>query len=371
MERLSIKPRGDWQQQVESLGLSFHTQKNGEIYWNESTCYRFKPQEIEELKAATDEVEKMCIAVVDHVVQYQRYGELNIPEEAWHLIESSWQRREKTLYGRLDFSYDGKQPPKLLEYNADTPMTLPECSIIQRQWLEQVRPNAGQFNSIHEGLIATWPQFGRGLIHLACLKDHMDEYAHIAYMADTITAAGMDAKLMTIEQILWDGQNFYDTERTEIKTLFKLEPWEWLFDDVYRHHAHQTTMQIIEPIWKMILSNKGLLVLLWELFPNHPNLLPAFFHQKHFTENYVKKPLFGREGQNISLFSDNAQITTDGPCANGPFMYQQSHCLPNFDGHYPLIGSWLIAGEPAGIGIREDKTPITKYLSQFVPHFFD
>ena len=33
----------------------------------------------------------------------------------------------------------------------------------------------------------------------------------------------------------------------------------------------------LEPAWKSIISNKALLPLLWEMFPNHPNLLPAYF----------------------------------------------------------------------------------------------
>jgi glutathionylspermidine synthase len=30
----------------------------------------------------------------------------------------------------------------------------------------------------------------------------------------------------------------------------------------------------------------------------------------------------------------------------------------------------VIAGQPGGIGIREDPTPITHNLSRFVPHYF-
>ena len=44
--------------------------------------------------------------------------------------------------------------------------------------------------------------------------------------------------------------------------------------------------------------------------------------------------------------------------------------LPDFDGHHPVIGSWVIANQAAGIGIREDTSPITGNNSRFVPHYF-
>ena len=312
----------------------------------------------------------MCMTLVDHVVQHQRYGELNIPECAWHSIESSWERGDQKIFGRLDLSYDGVQPPKLLEYNADTPKILAESSIVQRQWQEQVRPGYGQFNNIQESLVRAWSRFEPGLIHLTC-DLIAEDFVDVAYMSDTMITAGLSPKIVSIGKILWDGQYFRDTENTIITRLFKLYPWEWLFEDVYREYAHQRTMKIIEPTWKMILNNKSFMVLLWELFPDHPNLLPSFFDRKKLGGEYVKKPFVSRQGQNISLYSAKGNTESGGVYGDGAYMYQQLHSLPNFDGNYPVIGSWLIEGKSAGIGIREDKSPITFNISPFVPHFID
>ena len=38
---------------------------------------------------------------------------------------------------------------------------------------------------------------------------------------------------------------------------------------------------------------------------------------------------------------------------------------------YPVLGSWVIDGTAAGIGIRESATPVTDNLSAFVPHLFE
>lgn len=369
MERLVLKPRSDWRSQVESTGFKFYRPEHL-ICWDESVCYAFSEKEIATLEAASNEIEKMCVAVVDHVVQYQRYGELNIPEYAWGLIEASWQRGDKNILGRLDISYDGVQPPKLMEYNADTAIVLPETSIVQKQWLEQVWPGKSQFNTIHQSLIAAWRAF-KSPIHLTTFEvpETIEVDLNIRYLAETIKQAGGIAKVVKIDTILWDGEYFRDADNTRIHTVVKLYPWEHLLEDAYGNYSHQTTMQIIEPIWKMILSNKGLLVLLWELFPDHPNLLPAFFDSKAIKGDYAKKPLLGRCGENITLCSSNGQITHDGSYSEGPFIYQKLHSLPNMDGNYPTIGSWLIEGKSVGIGIREDITPITNINSRFVPHF--
>jgi glutathionylspermidine synthase len=372
MERLSIKPRIDWERQVESIGFPFHT-PDQKLYWDESVCYAFKAQEILELETATNEVERMCMAVVDNVVEYHRYAELNIPEHAWKLIEQSWRRGDKNIFGRVDFSYDGNQPAKLLEYNADTPLSLPEASIVQKHWLEQVHADKAQFNTIHNSLVAAWRSFNAEVIHLTNFgtKDEEEEDLNITYIAETVKEAGRVAKVLKIENVLWDGKNFRDPDNHIIKTVVKLYAWEDLINDVYRNYSHQTTMQIIEPIWKMVLSNKALLVLLWELFPNHPNLLPTFFDSKHIKGDYVKKPLLGRLGENITLCTQSGEISSDGVYSAGPFVYQKLHPLPKNDGNYATIGSWLIEGRAAGISVREDTTPIINDDSRFVPHFIE
>jgi glutathionylspermidine synthase len=54
----------------------------------------------------------------------------------------------------------------------------------------------------------------------------------------------------------------------------------------------------------------------------------------------------------------------------GAYIYQQYCAPPNFDGNYPVLGSWVIDGESAGIGIRESNTLVTGNFSRFVPHIF-
>jgi glutathionylspermidine synthase len=86
MQRIPLTPREDWQQKVESVGLTFHTLENGQPYWNESAAYSFTAAEIDTLEAAGNTLQEMCLAAAQHIIDEKRYAELDIPEQA---IEAS------------------------------------------------------------------------------------------------------------------------------------------------------------------------------------------------------------------------------------------------------------------------------------------
>jgi len=126
----------------------------------------------------------------------------------------------------------------------------------------------------------------------------------------------------------------------------------------------------IEPIWKMLWSNKGLLAILWDLFPGHPNLLPARLHDPVGMATYVRKPLLSREGANVSVVRPSGTTVTPGDYGDEGFVYQAIAPIPCLDGNYPVLGSWVVDGEPAGLGVRESGDLVTTNTSRFVPHLF-
>src|ERR1035437_6958972 len=152
MRRIAATPRPDWPKKVEGAGL---TGPPGEQpYWNEAAFYEFTAKEVDVLEAATNELEKMTLQAAQHVIDNKLYARLAIPEIAVPLIESSWEAEPPALYGRFDLAFDGVNPPKLLEYNADTPTSLLEAAVVQWYWLEETYPHKDQFNSIQERLVA-------------------------------------------------------------------------------------------------------------------------------------------------------------------------------------------------------------------------
>lgn len=377
MHREICRPRDQWPTKVAARGLTYHSSE-GKPYWDERACYHFSAAQINQLETATNELHALYLKAAEHVITSQCYAELGISPLATALIERSWEEEPPSLYGRFDLGYDGIHPPKLLEYNADTPTALIEAAVTQWDWQEEYYGDGAvdQFNSIHDHLLEKWraliATLPSPIVHFSHL-DNPEDAMTVAYLMDTAQQAGATVQALTLQQIHWDPviQGFTDQHGMLIETLFKLYPWEWLVAEEYAVHLKKSLERTcwIEPPWKMILSNKGLLPILWELFPNHPNLLPAFRNSPGTLRDYVKKPLLSREGANVELVRASiVRVSTDGPYGNDGFIYQGLYELPNFAGNYPVIGSWVIDGEAAGIGIRESTHLITDNTSRFVPH---
>lgn len=370
MERLASRPREDYKSRLESQGLSFHSWDN---YWKEDVCYRFSLRQIEEIEAATEELHQMCLQALKIVINSERLGMLGIPELFWPAIAQSFASDDFSLYGRFDFAYDGKSPPKMLEYNADTPTSLLESAVCQWYWLEDCFPDFDQFNSLHERLVRRWkalPQ--RGAVHFASLAGNEEDWVCLTYLMDTLTQSGRTAACIDIEQIGWHSGKrvFVDQDGYPITQLFKLYPWEWMMREAFGKEILQGDTQFIEPLWKSVLSCKGLLPILWEIYPGHPNLLEAYFESGRL-QSYARKPLYSREGANVELVLDGVAIASDaGPYGGEGCIYQQLNPLPQFGGKYPVIGSWVVGGEAAGMCVREDCSPITTNMSNFIPHYF-
>ena len=379
MERESRTPRADWMAQCESVGMSYHSLDG--TYWDESHCYRFSADEIEALEAATAELAARCLDAAEHIVSRSRMAELAIPDAWRDAVEASWRAKQPTLFGRFDLAYDGRGSPKLLEYNADTPTALLEASVVQWQWLQQAvlpdEPDADQFNSLHEKLIASWRAFSLTWsastpVHFTCIGDSAEDCGNLDYLRDVATQAGVAAKFIAVEDIGWNADRgaFVDLDDIEISVLAKLYPWEWLVADAFGTHMLEAPIQVIEPAWKMLLSNKGLLPILWELFPGHPNLVAASFERARIAGDWVEKPLLSREGANVAIHRGDTTLAAPGDYGGEGRIYQSYVPIPRFGDDYLTVGAWVIGETPAGIGLREDASEITRNTSRFVPHYF-
>jgi glutathionylspermidine synthase len=371
---VEVRPRPGWQERLEADGFPIHTADGP--YWDESVCYELDAAEANRIEAATNELHGRCLEAVEHVIRERLYPRLGLPELAVPLIERSWSALDgagaPSIYGRMDLAC-GDGPPKLLEYNADTPTALIEAAVLQWRWLEETSPGADQLNSIHERLVAGWKDLAPWLeapLHFSAL-DVPEDVLAASYLQDTAAQAGLETRFVEIRDLGWDARRraFLDLDGRPVASLFKLYPWEWLLAEPFGVHLPEASTAFVEPPWKLILSGKGILAVLWELFPDHPNLLPAFF-DPHGMEDYARKALYGREGAEVTLFEGGREVAGGARAAlsREGFVYQALAPLRPHDGKWPVVGSWLVQGEAAGIGIREADGRITDDGSRFVPH---
>ncbi len=372
MQRHSCEPRPAWREKVESVGLTYHSHDTGP-YWDESACYELTATDVEALETAAKTLHHLCIEAAEAVITRGLWDRLCIPEIARPAILRSWERDDFSLYGRFDLAYDGRTPAKLLEYNADTPTALVEAAVAQWFWLQDTHPDADQFNSIHERLNEASRRWAATTIHYSSVKDHLEDEQTALNIRDTCHQAGVTTRSVAIQDIGWDTRQhiFVDTEEQRITHCFKLYPWEWMWQEAFGANLATDPVQFIEPAWKMLLSNKGLLPILWELFPDHPNLLPAHETAEPLGGRYVRKPKLGREGSNVAWVEGGVAVQeTGGAYGEEGHVYQAVAALPQFGAHRPVLGVWVGAHEPPGLGIREDTRRITGNLSRFVPHYF-
>ncbi len=400
MKRIAQQPRERWPEKLARHGFLFHSidaygvdlsgKTDKFFYWREDVAYRFTETEVETIYEAGNALHAMCLDLVDDLVTRGDLVRLRMAPLGQALAEQSWRRRDPHLYGRFDLTLqDGV--PKLLEYNADTPTSLIESAVAQWHWMQEARRDCDQFNSIHEALVARWRAIAdeRGLrrVHLACLYDSMEDVGNVEYMMETVLQAGLEAVMLDLREIgLSDAGAFVDQDGEPIEACFKLYPWEWMTTDAFGAAIPDAGTLWLEPAWKQVLSNKALLPLLWERFEGHPNLLPAYFSPDALLRDglpYVKKPIYSREGANVSFLEDGAvTLATGGDYGAEGYVYQALAPVPAFpapettSAHGPqsamhaVLGAWIVADEACGLCVREDLSPVTRNTSYFVPHYF-
>ena len=156
----------------------------------------------------------------------------------------------------------------------------------------------------------------------------------VAYLRDTAIQAGLktdaDRRRRTSAGTPAGGPSPTSASGRS-RSCFKLYPWEWMLREPFGRHLPEAPTRWLEPPWKMILSNKAILPILCELFPDSPYLLRAEFEP--FGDTYVVKPIHSREGANVTIVEDGRIVAeTAGDYGDGPRIYQEYHPLPDFGG---------------------------------------
>lgn len=387
MKRVAVDERPDWRRRVESQGLAYAVEQRADgtvaPYWHEAHAYELDVDEADHLEAVTRDLHEMSLQAAWHLLESAPlWASLGLPDAARDLVRHSLAgERDRTLYGRFDLAWDGLGPAKLLEYNADTPAGLVEAAVCQWMWLEELRPENDQWNLLHEWLVATWARLGGtapgGRVHLAVgASEPNEDWCTVAYLSDTAAEAGLNPVQLTMEEVGWDSRRevFVGAHDDDvITTIFAMYPWEWMLTEPFGQHLLRGGMtRWIEPVWKVLLGSKTLLVALWECYPGHDLLLPATLDEPGPWPGYVAKPVFGWEGAGIEVVTPQLRHRQPpGHTGGQRQVFQQYHALPAFDGARPVLGTWVIGGHAAGLGIRESDGPVTDTGARFLPHYLN
>ena len=336
--------------------------------------------ELTQIEFAAQSLHNMFLAATERVMASpELLSKFQIPKPLWSRIKDSWYNSSRqTIAGRMDFAVGGAADIKAFEYNIDTASCLFEAGSTQGRWAEAVGlagldAGRGVFNK----LVATWKATEiRGTLHLMHDDDPEEKY-HALYMASAAEEAGLTCKLVCGVQGLHrvsDG-TIHDSDGEPIRQVWKTWAWETVFDQFVDGSDTlcladvllAPDVNVFEPLWTAIPNNKAILPVLWQLFPNHRNLLRSEFELSEelasSAAGYVQKPIVGRCGQGVTMVDVAGDVVASlgtTKFAEKNSVFQEMRALPTVAGAGSvLVCPWIIGGEACGVVLRVDKGLIT------------
>ncbi len=347
----------------------------------------------EALESATAELHALFMHATDYVLRDDRLlGRFNLPRALWPKIHQSWNnRRNEMITGRFDFSLS-ERGLKLYEYNCDSASCHMETGKVQGRWAAHFGCHNGRDAGagLHEELVKAWRKQPVGEVLHIMRDDHLEETYHALFMQEAIERAGITSTILNgVNGLSWtaDG-DIVDHLGVPIRWVWKTWAWETALDQI-RLECEDDALQagaswssgqppaaaprladvllspqvmVFEPLWTLIPSNKAILPVLWQLFPNHPYLLETAFELTTSLQEtgYVVKPIVGRCGSNITIVdgSETIREETAGNFGHRDRIYQQFCPLPELDGRYVQICSFSVDGSYAASCVRLDRAMV-------------
>ena len=379
---------------LDSIGFLWHTEKDASSYVSNNFVI-ISEQEAEAFYEATNELYEMYTKATQYVIDNNLFHELNIPFNLVEIIKESWNNKVHWhLYGRFDLAggIDGK-PIKLIEFNADTPTALFETAIIQWAMLKfNGYDETKQFNSLYE---AIGDNFKRIITLDSDIEDFSKHYEKLNWkilfssiagsleeehttrlLQHIANEIGFQTKFAYVEDVEFSDDGIsLDNELYEF--WFKLIPWEEIgiqegeLAVILRELLENQKVIIFNPAYTLLFQSKGMMKILWDLFPNHPLLLETSFEPLQ-NKKQVEKMCFGREGANVAIVDENnsLELKTDGEYGNFKPIYQEYVEFPkDSDGNYYQAGVFH-SYEACGLGFRKGGK-ILDNNSKFVGHIVE
>lgn len=354
----------------------------------------YSNNELTEIQKISKQLFNVIQKIVDSFYDMSKESKLKILKELQfsdYYIDLIMHAPKRNLFSylcRFDFIYDKKnQTYKCIEFNSDTPTGLLETGMVNsviNDYYDSLNPSI-----VEKQLVNMWNKvrsdynIENEMIHFSALGDNQEDRLTVEYSQLHGFNKGM-TKFTALEDIGVSQDQFVDQDDLPIKNWFKLFPVEYweLEDEIFskplKDLIKNDEIKVINPISAFLTQNKLFYALMWsQTYKNIFNLseddiniirkycLPTYNNKediKHI-KNYVEKPVFGREGNCVTIFENNQPVFKDveheftAHYENQPMIYQEYIEMPDltvetWDGSYTgkhLIGSYMIGGEWSGL----------------------
>ncbi len=375
---------------LESLGFVWHTDSDESSYVSNELVV-LTEAEAEAYYEATNELYDMYVEAAEHVVQNNLFHEIGIPFNLVEVIKESWENDVHWhLYGRFDLAggVDGR-PIKLLEFNADTPTALFETSIIQWAMLKKNNLEEGrQFNGLYEALVDNFKRlvileedvsnfeerYDGWKFLFTSVRGNSEEENTVRLLQHIANEAGYKTEFAFMDDVEFDEEEGISYQDENYELWFKLIPWEDIALEesdlamILKNIIENKKAILFNPAYTLLFQSKGLLKILWDLYPNHPLLLESSFEPLE-GQKQVRKPIFGREGGSISILDEDGDVIehVDDDYDNHKMIYQAyTELATDVQGDSYQAGVFY-AYEACGLGFRKGGK-ILDNMSKFVGH---
>jgi glutathionylspermidine synthase len=374
---------------LESINCYWHTDLDDTPYIGDELV-EVSQSEAEAYYDAVNELYEMYINAAQYVIDNNLFHEIGIPFNLVDLVKNSWENDVHWhLYGRFDLAggIDGK-PIKLIEFNADTPTSLYESSIIQWAILKKNGLNeASQFNDIYEALKENFRRlvvmhgdtddfakyYEGWKILFSSVAGSLEDEVTTKFLQKAASETGFNTDFAYVDEVSFSEEDGVFKNDENFEFWFKLIPWEDIAIKepnlalILKDIVQNQKAIVLNPAYTLLFQSKAMMKILWDLYPNHPLLLETLFEPLRV--KHVKKHSFGREGANTTIFEANGTVAakTDGEYENFVPIFQEYVDFPKDGGGNSYQAGVFFAYEGCGLGFRRGGEILNNY-AKFIGH---
>jgi glutathionylspermidine synthase len=388
---IPIKPLSD--ALLDEIGFTWHTDEDNTKYVADRLV-TITQSEAEAYYEAGNTLYDMYVEAAQYVIDNDLFFEIGIPFNLVDIIKKSWENDVHWhIYGRFDLAggIDG-QAIKLIEFNADTPTALFETALLQWALLkENGMDDSKQFNDVYESITANFKRlitlfddtnkfdeyYDGWKILFSSVSGNDEEEATTRLLQQMATDAGFVTHFEFLNDVHFDEDGIYDKEGNNYEYWFKLYPWEDIATDepelatLLTQIVQNQKAIILNPAYTLLFQSKGMLKILYDLFPQSPYLLETSFTPLQ-NKTYVEKPVFSREGANVKIINSENEIlaSVTGEYDNYKKVYQEYIEFPQDSAGLKYQAGLFFAYESCGLGFRCGGD-ILDNMSKFAGHIIE